>query len=219
MSDTAFRTLCSYIAGTTETPPELVEARSDAGEFGLTVPDEITGSLLSTLAAGAVTDDSASAIAVTPAAGVVGLYLLEGLGGRGHLTCIDPEAEHQKQARATFTAAGYRHGRFRFLPSRPLEVMGRLAQGSYQLVYGDMRPTDLKAFINAAWPLLSDNGVLILADCLLDGTLTDDTRRDRDTVAAREADQHVLQMEDALVTRLPLGAGMTILTKRPASTL
>lgn len=219
VSDTAFRTLCSYITGTTGTPPELVEARSDAGEFGLTVPDEITGSLLATLAAGAATDDSASAIAVTPAAGVVGLYLLEGLGERGHLTCIDPEAEHQKQARTTFTAAGYRPGRFRFLPSRPLEVMGRLAQGSYQLVYGDMRPTDLKAFINAAWPLLSDNGVLILADCLLDGTLTDDTRRDRDTVAAREADQHVLQMEDALVTRLPLGAGMTILTKRYTATL
>ena len=44
-------------------------------------------------------------------------------------------------------------------------------------------------------------------------------RRDRDTVAAREADEYVRQMEDALVTRLPLGAGMTILTKRstPAS--
>ncbi|MCK7663492.1 class I SAM-dependent methyltransferase [Corynebacterium sp. CCM 9185] len=204
------------MSGTTDTPPELTNARSDAGEFGLVVPDEITGSLLSTLAAGAVASDSAGAIAVTPAAGVVGLYLLEGLGERGHLTCIDPEAEHQKQARATFTAAGYRPSRFRFLPSRPLEVMGRLAHGSYQLVYGDMRPSDLKAFITAAWPLLSDNGVLILADCLLDGTLSDDTRRDRDTIAAREADEHVRQMDGALVTRLPLGAGMTILTKRPA---
>ncbi|WP_410170962.1 O-methyltransferase [Corynebacterium pygosceleis] len=216
MSDTAFSTLSSYITGTTDEDPVLVDARNDAGEFGLAVPDEMTGSLLSTLAAGAASGGSAGAIAVTPAAGVVGLYLLAGLGERGHLTCIDPEAEHQKQARATFTAAGYRPGRFRFLPSRPLEVMGRLAHGSYQLVYGDMRPSDLRAFINAAWPLLGDNGVLVLADCLLDGTLTDETRRDRDTTAAREADEHVRQMEDALVTRLPLGAGMTILTKRPA---
>ncbi|MEZ2122281.1 class I SAM-dependent methyltransferase [Corynebacterium sp. CCM 9204] len=207
------------MTGTTDTPPELVCARSDAEEFGLTVPDEITGSLLSTLAATATRETSAGAIAVTPAAAVVGLYLLEGLGARGTLTCIDPEAEHQKQARATFTAAGYRPSRFRFLPSRPLEVMGRLAPGSYQLVYGDMRPSDLRAFINAAWPLLGDGGVLILADCLLDGTLSDATRRDRDTVAAREADDHARQMDDALITRLPLGAGMTILTKRSCPTV
>ncbi|AGF72140.1 O-methyltransferase [Corynebacterium halotolerans] len=213
MTDTAFDALRSYIESTTETPEALAEARHDAAEFGLTVPDEVTGQLLTTLAASTATEKSAGAVAVTPAASVVGLYILRGLGGRGALTCIDPEAEHQKQARSIFRAAGYSPSRVRFLPSRPLDVMGRLATNAYQLVYAEVPPMELSATITAAWPLLAKGGTLVLADALLDGTLADESRRDRDTAAAREADQQVHELEDAVVTRLPLGAGLTLVTK------
>lgn len=205
--------LCSYIKNTSDPSPALDTAYQHAEEFHLRTPDTITGSLLRTLAAGAATPDAAGAIVVTPAAGVVGLYLLEGLGKQGHLTCIDPESEHQKQAKSCFQEAGYKSSSFRFLPSRPLEVMGRLASDSYQLVYGDLVPLDQRAFIDAAWPLLVKGGVLVLADTLLDGTIADATRTDRDIAAARENDSYLRELNGALVTRLPLGAGITIVTK------
>ncbi|GAB3696932.1 O-methyltransferase [Corynebacterium nasicanis] len=214
MTDTAYDALRSYIESTTDIPEALTHARRDAEEFGLTVPDEMTGQLLATLAAGSGSDKSTGAVAVTPAAGVVGLYILQGLGDKGTLTCVDPEVEHQTQARATFRAAGYAPSRVRFLPSRPLDVMGRLAAGSYQLVYAEVPPVELPAVVEAGWPLLTSGGTLVLADALLDATLADESRRDRATLAAREADELARSLEGALVTRLPLGAGLTLITRR-----
>ena len=214
MTDTAFDALCSYITDTTAVDDALLAAQRDAEEFGLAAPDAAAGSLLSALAASYTDEAGVGSIAVTPAAGVVGLYLLRGMGLTGTLTCIDPETEHQRQARTIFMAAGYRSNQFRFLPSRPLEVMGRLATDSYHVVYGDLRPSDYRAFVDAAWPLLRTGGVIVLANSLLDGTLSDETRKDRDTVAAREADEYIRAMSDAVVCRLPLGAGLTLITKK-----
>jgi predicted O-methyltransferase YrrM len=204
VTDTAYDALRSYIESTSEIPDALAGARRDAEEFGLSVPDEMTGQLLATLAASTASEKSTGAVAVTPAAGVVGMYILRGLGKRGTLTCIDPEVEHQTQAPS----------RVRFLPSRPLDVMSRLAAGSYQLVYAEVPPVELPAILDAAWPLLTPGGTLVLADSLLDATLADDSRRDRATLAAREADDIARNLEGALVTRLPLGAGMTLITRR-----
>ncbi len=210
----AFESLRNYVESTTDIDPTLATAREDAAEFGLPVPDEVTGQLLTTFAATTNGEGSTGAIAVTPAAGLVGLYILRGLQDRTTLTCIDPETEHQRQAKTIFREAGYSPSRFRFLPSRPLDVMGRLSSNSYQLVFGQVSPMDLKAFIDAAWPLLRPGGILVLADALLDGTVADATRKDRDTVAAREADEHVLSLKSAHVARLPLGAGLTLVTKK-----
>lgn len=210
----AFEFLRNYVESTTEIDPALATAREDAAEFGLPVPDEVTGQLITTLAAATNGEGSTGAIAITPAAGLVGLYILRGLANGTTLTCIDPETEHQRHAKSIFREAGYSPSRVRFLPSRPLDVMGRLAFDSYQLVFGQVSPMDLRAFIDAAWPLLRPGGVLMLADALLDGTVSDDTRRDRDTVAAREADEYVRGLDGAHVARLPLGAGLTLVTKK-----
>lgn len=213
VTTSAFDALQSYIASTADISPALAEAMDTAEEFGVAVPDAATASLLTTLAALAAGDDKAALIAITPAAAVVGVHLLRGVRQGSQLTCIDPESEHQRHARHTLLAAGYSPSSIRFLPSRPLEVMGRLAQESYHVIYADVRATDMSALIASAWPLLAPGGVLILADSMLDGLIGDDSRMDRDTVAAREADASLNDMEDALVTRLPLGAGLTCVTK------
>ena len=217
VTDSAFEATRSYIQSTIAADDILDGATRDAAEFGLNYPDSITGSLLTTLTATAFAGRPAStrsAIAVTPAAGVVGLYLLRGMAETDHLTCIDSETEHQKLAKKAFQAAGLRPAQYRFLPSRPLEVMSRLNPGAYDVVYGDCNPTDLLAFVQAALPLLSPGGMLVLGDCLLDGTIGDESRRDRDTVAAREADEYLRGLDGVFVSRLPLGGGLTIVTKK-----
>src|SRR5690625_5350777 len=77
-------------------------------------------------------------IASTPASSVVGLYLFEGLSDSGIVTCIDPEVEHQSHAKSTFRDAGYPPSRVRFLPSRPLDVMSRLASEADNVIYADV---------------------------------------------------------------------------------
>ena len=214
VTTTAYDALRSFIESTSEVSEALTSARAHAEEYGLPVPDESTGQLLSTLAAvSSGTTSRPQAVAITPAASVVGLYLLAGMSGNGILTCIDPEAEHQASAKQTFRDAGYSSSRGRFLPSRPLDIMGRLANDTYQVIYAEVPALDMPALVKAAWPLLHQHGTLVLANSLLDGTVADSSRTDRDTVAAREADEIARSLEGAAVTRLPYGAGLTLVTK------
>ncbi|QAU52649.1 O-methyltransferase [Corynebacterium pelargi] len=202
--------LREYIESTNPSSEALDQAIAEAKEVGLNTPDAMTGQLLQTLAA---TTAAQGLVAITPAADVAGLYMLAGASDKSVLTCIDPEPEHQQRAKAIFRSAGYPGQRVRFLPSRPLEVLGRLAKNSYQVIYAEVSPIDLSALVDAALPLLSEGGVLLLADALLDGTISDSSRIDRDTLAAREADEHILALEGVVVARLPLGAGLTMITK------
>lgn len=226
MSDSAFTSLNEYITAK-EQDATLIDARSDASEYSLRTPSVAVGSLLGTLAAagsagsgagvagtGAASAGVTGAVAMTPAAGVVGLHILAGLPAKAALTCIDPEADHQARAKAAFRDAGFGSSRARFLPSRPLDVLGRLAAGAYHLVYADVDPVDLPAVVEAAWPLLSPGGTLVLAGSLLDATITDPTRKDRGTLAAREAEELVDGLEGAVVARLPLDSGVTLVTRR-----
>lgn len=214
VTTTAYDALRSFIESTSEVSEALASARAHAEEYGLPVPDESTGQLLSTLAAvSSGTTSRPQAVAITPAASVVGLHLLAGMSENGILTCIDPEAEHQASAKQTFRDAGYSSSRGRFLPSRPLDIMGRLANDTYQVIYAEVPALDMPALVKAAWPLLHQHGTLVLANSLLDGTVADSSRTDRDTAAAREADEIARSLEGAAVTRLPYGAGLTLVTK------
>lgn len=219
VSETAFSQLSTYITARRDHVPEAVadalrQAREEAEENGVPTPSPIVGDLLTVLAAGS--QASQGAVAVTPAAGVAGLHILAGLREKATLTCIEPEAALQAGAKEAFRAAGFAPSRVRFLTSRPLEVMGRLATGAYQLIYADVAAVQLRPLIDAAWPLLAPGGTLVIAGSLLDGTVADPTRRDRETEAAREADAFVdtLALDDAAVARLPLDGGLTLITKR-----
>ncbi|WJY97300.1 O-methyltransferase [Corynebacterium fournieri] len=226
MSETAFTQLSTYIDARRDHLPEalneaLQRAREDAAENGVPTPSHVVGDLLSVLAAGGAdgtggTGGTQGAVAVTPAAGVAGLHILAGLRDKATLTCIEPEAALQAGAKESFRAAGFAPSRVRFLTSRPLDVMGRLATGAYQLIYADVSAVELRPLIDAAWPLLAPSGTLVIAGSLLDGTVADTTRRDRDTEAARDADAYVdtLALDGAAVARLPLDGGLTLLTKR-----
>ncbi|UIZ92905.1 O-methyltransferase [Corynebacterium sp. CNCTC7651] len=225
MTETAFSQMTAYINErngsqaqfTEEFREGLSHAHVEAEENGVRAPSAIVGTLLSTLAAAHPASAGQGAVAVTPAAGVVGLHILRGLPEKATLTCIEPEAALQAEAKAAFKLGGYAPSRARFLTARPLDVMGRLANGAYQLIYADVAPLELPALIDVAWPLLSPGGTLVIADSLLDGTVADPSRRDRETEAAREADVRIDALAvdtGAVVTRLPLDGGLTLITKK-----
>src|SRR5690606_13919688 len=67
--------------------------------------------------------------------GVSGLALLRGMAPDGVLTSVDREAENQRLAREVFLAAGIAPTRFRLITGSALDVLPRLNDGGYDLVF------------------------------------------------------------------------------------
>jgi predicted O-methyltransferase YrrM len=63
--------------------------------------------------------------------------MLRGMRPDGVLTSVDTEAEHQRLAKETFTEAGIPPQRARLIPGAALEVLPRLTDGHYDLVFAD----------------------------------------------------------------------------------
>ena len=133
--------------------------------------------------------------------------------GSGHITCIEPEIQHQKLARSAFQADGIPNNAYRFLPSAPLDVVSRLAQNSYDIAIVECSVEDFSTTVEATLPALRPGGILMLLDSLMDGTVRDRDRQDRQITSAREADEAIRRLPGAAVSRLPLGAGSTLVTK------
>ncbi|WP_225723460.1 MULTISPECIES: O-methyltransferase [Corynebacterium] len=200
----------------------LGAALEAAEEFGLDTPDAATAEFLEftaarQAAAAAQREHQPSAIIMSPASGVLGLLLARGfMAGSpvtGHLTCIEPDVTHQQLAKEAFSSAKLPSNAFRFLPSRPLDVVSRLTNDNYDIAIAECAVEDLAATAHSTLPALRPGGVLILLDSLMDGLVADGSRTDRDIVAARTADADIRAIEGAHVCRLPLGAGLTLITK------
>ena len=67
--------------------------------------------------------------------GVSGLWLLRGMRPDGVLTTVDIEAEHQRLAKEAFTEAGIPPQRARMITGAALDVLPRLTDGHYDLVF------------------------------------------------------------------------------------
>ncbi|MEJ4112765.1 O-methyltransferase [Corynebacterium kroppenstedtii] len=203
--------MTDFINATTLETDAMDFARDAADELGLPTPDQLTSSFLTTLSATCCQDKSA--VVISPAACVSGLAILAGMGPQGHVTCIDTEAVHQRVARQAFNTANIPSNQYRFLPSRPLEVMTRLAAHSYSLIYAEVPPVDASTLVDQALDLLEPGGLIVLADMLLDGTIANPARKDRDTASARQLDESLRNRDDLRLSRLPLGAGMVIISR------
>ena len=115
----------------------VAAARDRAVETGAGAVTPAVGALLSVLAklSGAKT-----VVEVGTGAGVSGLWLLSGMRHDGVLTTIDVEPEHQRLAKQAFNEAGIGPSRTRLISGRAQEVLTRLADESYDLVFIDADP-------------------------------------------------------------------------------
>jgi predicted O-methyltransferase YrrM len=128
--------------------------------------------------------------------------------GDGTLTTIDSEPEHQRAAREAFRAAGIAPSRTRLINGRAGDVLARLADAAYDLVFVDITPVELPQYLDQAVRLLRPGGAILLHRALMGGQVLDPTRRDPATVAVRAAARAIA--EDARVTSvlIPLGDGL-----------
>jgi predicted O-methyltransferase YrrM len=140
--------------------------------------------------------------------GVSGLWLLRGMQPDGVLTSVDLEAEHQRLARETFAEAGYAPQRFRLIAGSGLDVMARLTDAGYDLVFLDGDKVEYGEYLEQAVRLVRPGGLIVFHNALWHDRVADPSQRDPETAAIREVVQHVATDDRLRSTLLPLGDGL-----------
>lgn len=189
----------------------LQTARNLAHEVGLPAVTPGTGALLRLLAAAG---NSKAVVEIGTGTGVSGVWLLRGMRPDGVLTTIDVENEHQRIARRIFIEAGFASSRTRIITGRALDVLPRLADGVYDMVFVDADATEFGACTDAALRLLRPGGVLAVHGALAGGRISDPAARDSDTVTIRETVKAIRESEDWTPALLPSGEGLLIAVRR-----
>jgi predicted O-methyltransferase YrrM len=189
----------------------LRTARSLAHELGLSAVTPGAGSVLRLLAAAG---SAKAVVEIGTGTGVSGVWLLRGMRADGVLTTIDVENEHQRIARRIFVEAGFAPSRTRIITGRALDVLPRLADGVYDLVFVDADATEFGACAEAALRLLRPGGALIVNGALAGGRISDPSARDVDTLTIRETLKALRDSEDWISALIPTGAGLLAAVKR-----
>jgi predicted O-methyltransferase YrrM len=188
----------------------LLSARSAAAQSGCLPVGPGAGAALRFLAA---TIGARAVVEVGTGTGVSGLWLLRGMAGDGVLTSIDVDPEHQRVARRVFTAAEYGPSRLRLINGMGLEVLPRLTDAGYDLVFVDAGPADHARYVDEAVRLLRNGGIVVLAGVLTAG----EANQHEDAGLALDEAAHRVREDDRLVpVLLPLGAGLLAAVKTPS---
>jgi predicted O-methyltransferase YrrM len=191
----------------------LLTARRNAAEVGGAAPvGPVTGAMLRFVAAAI---GARSVVEIGTGCGTSGLWLLRGMRPGAVLTSVDVEPEHQRLARAVFVEAGFPAGRYRLISGRALEVLPRLADGAYDLVFCDADPQEYPDYLTAALRLLRAGGVVIFDNALSRGRVADLANGDPDVVAVRELCEQVRVDERLVPLLLPADDGLLAAVRRP----
>ena len=147
-------------------------------------------------------------VEVGTGAGVSGLWLLSGMRTDGVLTTIDVEPEHQRLAKQAFVEAGIGPSRTRLISGRAQDVLTRLADDSYDLVFIDADPVDQPQFVVEGIRLLRSGGAIVVHRAALGGRAGDASAADKEVSAVREAARLIAEDERLTPVLVPLGDGL-----------
>ncbi|MGB5111983.1 MAG: O-methyltransferase [Mycobacterium sp.] len=197
--------LVSHAEGSISEDAVTAAARDRAVDSGAGAVTPAVGALLSVLAR---LTGAKAVVEVGTGAGVSGLWLLAGMREDGVLTTIDVEPEHQRLAKQAFTEAGVGASRTRLISGRAQDVLTRLADESYDLVFVDAAPVDQPQFVAEGVRLLRPGGAIVIHRAALGGRAGDATANDAEVSAVREAARLIAEDERFSPVLIPLGDGL-----------
>jgi predicted O-methyltransferase YrrM len=183
----------------------VLAARRRGAELGAVPILPGGGAVLRFLAAAL---NARAVVEIGTGAGVSGIYLMRGMAADGVLTSIDVEAEHQRLAREAYVDAGVPAARARLITGRALDVLPRLTDGVYDLVFCDAAKGEYSDYLAEALRLLRPGGIVAFDNALWHGRVPDSSARDPETVAVRELLRQVKDDERLTALLLPSGDGL-----------
>jgi predicted O-methyltransferase YrrM len=196
----------------------LLAARRNAAEIGGAIPVRpVTGAALRFIAAAI---GARSVVEIGTGCGASGIWLIRGMRAGSVLTSVDVEPEHQRLARAAFADAGFASSRYRLISGRALEVLPRLADGAYDMVFCDADSREYPEYLVAALRLLRPGGIVAFDSALgtgrvVDSLLGDPVHLDPEDDAVGEVRELVRMDENLVPLLLPIGDGLLVAVKRP----
>ena len=164
-------------------------------------------------AAGATLRFLASAIAaravveIGTGCGSSGIWLLRGMRPGGVLTSVDIEPEYHRLARKSFGQAGFAANQARLILGRAVDVLPRLSDGAYDLVFCDADQAVYPEYLTAGLRLLRAGGIVVFNDVLPPGA-------GPATDGARELADKVGNDERLVPLLLPIAGGILAAIKR-----
>jgi predicted O-methyltransferase YrrM len=164
----------------------------------------------------AATIDAKAVVEIGTGCGVSGVWLLRGMNPQGVLTSIDAEAENQRLAKQAYADAGFAPPRTRLISGMALDVLPRLTDGAYDLVFCDGEKTEYGDYLTEALRLLRPGGVVAFDNSTWHDKVADPAQRDPGTIAIREVGKTVRNDPRMVSTLLPVGDGLLVAVKRSA---
>jgi predicted O-methyltransferase YrrM len=189
----------------------MLAARDRARELGCVPIGPAGGATLRVLAAAT---GARSVVEVGTGAGVSGLYLLGGMAADGILTTIDVEGENQRAAKESYADAGVAPGRFRLINGSATEVLPRLRDEAYDLVFVDADKSAYPVYFEQALRLLRPGGIVAFDNALWHDRVADPAQRDHDTVVLRDLGRTVREDARLVSALLAVGDGLLVAAKR-----
>jgi predicted O-methyltransferase YrrM len=189
----------------------IAAARDRAAELGCVPIGPAGGATLRLLAAAS---GAHAVVELGTGAGVSGLYLLRGMAPDGVLTTVDIEGEHQRAAKEAFTEAGIAATRYRLINGSGAELLPRLRDGAYDLVYVDADKTAYGVYYEQALRLLRPGGVVAFDNALWHDRVADPSQRDAETTTVRELVKNIRGDERLVSVLLPVSDGLLVAVKR-----
>jgi predicted O-methyltransferase YrrM len=142
----------------------LLTARAFAEDIGGTKPvAPATGAVLCFLATAIA---ARAVVEIGTGCGSSGIWLLRGMRPGGVLTSVDTEPEYHRLARKVFTQAGFATNQARLILGRAIDVLPRLSDGAYDLVFCDADPASYPEYLTEGLRLLRVGGIIVFDDAL-----------------------------------------------------
>jgi predicted O-methyltransferase YrrM len=191
----------------------LINARRNAAEIGGAAPvSPLTGGALRFLAAAI---GARAVVEIGTGCGTSGIWLLRGMRPAAVLTTVDVEPEHQRLAKAGYLAAGFTTGRYRLIGGLALDVLPRLADGAYDMVFCDADRQEFPEYLTAALRLLRPGGIVVFNATMPGTTTTERLPTDAEMAALSELRERVRSDEQLVPLLLPVGNGLLCAVRAP----
>ncbi len=189
----------------------LLRARERSFELGVTPISPGVGAVLTVLAAAS---KAQTVVEVGSGAGVSGVCLLRGLSPHAVLTTIDVDVEHLKAAREAFLESGSPANRTRTISGRAADVLPRLTDSAYDLVFIDADKPNFPKYVEQAIRLLKSGGTLVINDALDKDRVSNPAAREATTVVLRQIVKAIRDDERLASAMLPTGDGLLVAVKK-----
>ena len=192
------------------TLPALAERTAELGDVsGMQIgPDQ--GAMLTALTRMV---DARFAVEVGTFTGYSSICIARGLATGGRLLCCDVSEEWTAIARQAWEAAGVAD-RIDLVLAPAADTLAQLGEERVDLAFIDADKGGYRTYLDLLLPKLASNGVIVVDNVLWSGTVVDADEDDANRTALREFNDHVVGRDDCAVAMLPVGDGVSLITKR-----